>query len=79
MRTIDTLIQQALMMQELDHAVGDTVMIKGWYADLSVGEQELFNQWLSDTTKEIMQVVGRDNLVEIGQGVMGGLAESLTH
>lgn len=75
MRTIDTLIQQALMMQEIDHAANDNALVKGWYDDLLPEERQLFDEWVIDTVNKIEQTFGSfaEILTEIGQHITEGL------
>lgn len=78
MRTLDTLIQQALMMQDLDRAAGDTVMVKGWYADLLPEEKELFDNWLLSMVELLEQTFGgfQERLVELGEKATKAFAEA---
>lgn len=80
MRTLETLIQQALMMQELDHAANGNELVKGWYADLLPEEKQLFDEWIIDITNKIEQTFGgfAESLAEIGQHIMESLSKGLT-
>lgn len=76
-RTLDTLIQQALMMQDLDRAAGGNTLVKGWYADLLPEEKELFDNWTASMVELLTQTFGgfREALVQVGENLARAFAE----
>lgn len=76
-RNLETLISQAMLMQEIDRRAGGNVMVQGWIEDLLPEERELFDRWLTETIQPIVEQFS-SWLDVVGKGFFDGLVSGFT-